>query len=135
MNERHSEPTEHDDATEERIAYIMDTRGISRTDAEIAIAGWVKVGAAVTPATYEESVRQHPAAASTRRTRVRYGRPPVGYDSEDVSTGYIDEKQAKINARGAALVRATFRVDNRELSGHELAIERAKREKKDRGYL
>ena len=134
MNERHPEATEHDDAPEERIAYIMDTRGISRTDAEVAIAGWVKVGAAVTPATYEESVRQHPAA-STRRPRVSYGRPPVGYDSQDVPTGYIDEEQTKINARGAALVRATFQIDNRELSSHELAIERAKREKKDRGYL
>jgi hypothetical protein len=133
MNERHTESTEHDEATEERIAYMMDTRGFSRADAEYEIAGWVAAGAAVAPVTYEESVRQHPATVA-KRPRTRSSRPPVGEDSQDIPTGYISEEQAKINARGAALVREALKLDTRELSGHELAIARAKLEKKGRRY-
>ena len=130
MNERLSESTEHDDATEERIAYMMDTRGYSRADAQYVLDGHIGDAGVVTPVPYEESVRQHPAAAA-KRPRARYSRPAVGEDSQDVFTGYIDPEQAKINSRGAALVREIFRVDQTELTPHERAIARAKLEKRE----
>lgn len=131
MSERLPELTELDDATEEKIAYIMDTRGYSRADAQYVLDGHIGENGVVTPVPYEESVRQHPTTPRTQRPRTRYsGRPPVGEDSQDVPTD-ISEEQARINTRGAALVRAAMNLDApQELSGYERARERAKRERK-----
>ncbi len=133
MTERLSEMTEHDDATEERITHLMDTRGLSRADAQNEIAGWAVTGTVAPAVPYNESVRQHPARVAPR-PRVRRSRPPVGEDSQDVATGLIDEEQAIVNTRGAALVRQVLRVDTRELTAHERAIERAKLERRGRRY-
>jgi hypothetical protein len=132
MNERLSESTELDDATEERIAYIMDTRGYSRADAQYVLDGHIGDAGVVTPVSYEESVRQHPAAAA-KRPRARYSRPRVVQDSEDVATD-ISEVQAEINTRGAALVRAALQLDTQELSGYERALARARLEKRGRRF-
>jgi hypothetical protein len=133
MNERLSESTELDDATEERIAYIMDTRGYSRADAQYVLDGHIGDTGVVTPVPYEESVRQHPANAAAKRPRARYSRPRVVQDSEDVAPD-LSEAQAEINTRGAALVRAALQLDTQELSGYERALARAKLERKGRRF-
>lgn len=133
MHERPSEPTEFDDAIEEKIAYIMDTRGYSRADAEAAIDAGKRNADLPSPLSYEAPIQQS-TSIDVRQPRRRYARPAVGEDSLDVFTGYIGEEQATINARGVALVRAVLRVDQVELTPQERAIARAKLEKRGRRY-
>lgn len=134
MYERPSEPTELDDATEEKIAYIMDTRGYSRADAEAAVDANKKEYLLPPSPSSEAPGQQQSISVTGKRPRPRYSRPAVGEDSQDVFTGYIGREQAKINSRGAAMVRAAFRVDQVELTPQERAIARAKLEKRGRRF-
>lgn len=130
MNERQPEPTELDEITEKKIDYIMNTRGFSRADAEQLLSARHLES---TPYTREESKPQHPSAGS-KVLRFYRGRPPIGEDSEDVYTGILSDEQVATNTRGIALARQVFSMSDTELTPRERAIERARREKKERGF-
>lgn len=130
MNERQSEPTEIDDATNDEVVRIMDTRGISRSDAERIMA--VREDADLR-FTREESREQHPSTGTPRRRpSLSRGRLAVSYDSEDIYTGILSDEQVRTNTLGIAGVRAVMHATDQELTPHERAIARAKAERKSR---
>jgi hypothetical protein len=128
MNERQPEATDLDDPIEEKIDYIMNTRGFSRADAEHLLS---ERHAENPQFTREESRYYHPSATA-RRLRLYRGRPPVGEDSKDVFTGILSDAQVMTNTRGIALARQVLSASQSELTPQERAIARAKAEKKNR---
>lgn len=131
MNERQPEATEIDDIIEDQIDRMMNTRGMSRAEAELLMLPRVRDNA---PFTREESRRLHPSAITKRPRQYSAGRPPVGEDSQDVYGEILNDEQVATNTRGIALARQVFSVSDTELTTRERAIERARREKKERGF-
>lgn len=131
MNERQPESTELDDHTDNQVNYLMDTLGISFAEAQNRLGIRDDNEPRFTRA---ESRRLHPSnVRSSRNYESRYdGEMATGIHLNAPDERSPEERieQAEINMRGWALVQEVLRPMRPEPSPQQLAIDRARQERR-----
>lgn len=134
MQERQPEPSDIDEAIQKQIEHLTDTLGLSWDDARRRVG--VQSDDTLIVAR-NESMWAHP---SNTRARVAQGAPrnyEPKYDGDTfpvVDTTEISDEQVITNAVGAAMVRASIHAPDNNLTPQELAIRRAREERRGRRW-